>query len=388
MTHPDPRVVLVETSDALPGLLPFQAWDALARADAIFVRDVATHPAAPHLYVAGLDLTSLAPVSLEARELDLSQPGSAEDRRAAKALLAAAAEHGTVTYLRGPGDEHLSTVLASMSPAYDAELELVFFAQQPPGAELLRLVEVMRRLRDPDGGCPWDLEQDHETLKGYLVEETYELLEAIDSGIDRDIAEELGDVLLQVVFHAQVGADRRAFAIDDVARGIADKLERRHPHVFGDVDVDSAEQVQANWDEIKAQEKGRTGPFDGVPTGLPSAMLTQKLQRKAAKLGFDWPDAGGAIDKVREELAEALAAEDDEARFHEVGDLLAASVALARHLDVDAEDALRQAALRFRDRFEHAHAAAAREAPDPRDLSFERWLALWEAAKQAVTPDR
>ncbi|HEX9767061.1 MAG TPA: nucleoside triphosphate pyrophosphohydrolase [Nitriliruptorales bacterium] len=375
------RVVLVETSDALPGLLPFQAWDALARADLILLRDLEQHPAAPHLYLAGLDLLQVEPVKLEAAELDLNRPGSAEERRVAKALLQAAAEHGTVTYVSGPGDEQLSTVLASMSPAYDAELELVFFAQQPRGAELLRLVEVMARLRDSDGGCPWDLEQDHASLKGYLVEETYELLEAIDGGVERDIAEELGDVLLQVVFHAQIGTDRRAFTIDDVARGIADKLERRHPHVFGDVDVADAEQVQANWDELKVAEKGRTGPFDGVPAALPALMLAEKLQRKAAKLGFAWPDVDGAVGKVREELDEVLAATGRDERTHEVGDLLAATVSLARHLGVEPEDALRQAAGRFRERFEAVHALASAGDREPHELTGSQWLELWEQGK-------
>jgi MazG family protein len=378
-----PRVVLVETSDALPGLLPFQAWDALGTAPVVLVRDVDAHPAAPHLYFAGLDLTTLEPARLERSDLDLSQPGDPTDRRLAKALLDRAVADGEVTYLLGPDDRQLAVVLGSMAPARDAEIELVFLAQEPEGTELLRLVQVMRRLRDPEDGCPWDLEQDHASLTGYLVEEAYELIDAIEREHDVDLQEELGDVLLQVVFHAQVARDRGAFAIDDVARGIAEKLLRRHPHVFADTEVADAAEVSANWDEIKVAEKGREGPFEGVPAAMPGLLLLETLQRKASRLGFAWPDASGPAAKVRAELEEALAAEDADERQAEIGDLLGAVVSLARHLDVDPEAAARTAGATFRGRVEGMLRRAEAEGLATGDLDVDGWLRLWEEQKAA-----
>ena len=378
-----PRVVLVETSDALPGLLPFQAWDALGTAGVVLLRDAEAHPAAPHLYFAGLDLETVAPATLQRGDLDLSLPGDPTDRRLAKALLDRAVTDGEVTYLLGPEDRQLPVVLGSMAPARDAEIELVFLAQEPEGTELLRLVQVMRRLRDPEDGCPWDLEQDHTTLTGYLVEEAYELIDAIERQHDVDLQEELGDVLLQVVFHAQVARDRGAFAIDDVARGIAEKLLRRHPHVFADTEVADASEVSANWDEIKAQEKARAGPFEGVPSAMPGLLLLETLQRKAAKRGFDWAGPTGPADKVREELDEVLAAEDPAARERELGDLMGAVVALARHLDVDPEAAARRAGTSFRERVETMLRLARDEAVDPGELDADGWRRLWGAAKPA-----
>lgn len=376
------RVVLVESSSALPGLLPFPAWDALARAEVVLVRDIESHPSASHLYYAGMDLEQLVPERPAAGGMDLMRPGSPTDRGLATALLDRAEELGPVVYLLGPGDEGFGRVVGVEAAKRHVELEFVFLAELPPGTELLRLVQVMRRLRDPERGCPWDLEQDHRSLATYLVEETYELLDAIDRGHDLDLREELGDVLLQVVFHAQIAADRRAFTIDQVAAGIADKLERRHPHVFGDVDVADAEEVKANWDQLKAAEKSdREGPFEGVPMALPALQLMHDLQRKGAKLGFRWADVEGPAAKLREELDEALAAQGAEEREQEVGDLLAAAVAVARHLDVDPEAALRRAARRFRTRYEGMLELAAERGQDPATLDAEAWLGLWAEAK-------
>ncbi len=349
-----PRVVLVETSDALPGLLPFQAWDALATADVVVLRDPDAHPSAEHLHFAGLDLERVVPAALERGDLDLTRPGDPTDRRIAKALLDRAADAGTVVYLPGPDDAGLAPALAGVAPDHDAEIELVLFAQQPPGAEVLRLVEVMRRLRDPETGCPWDLEQDHASLVRYLVEETYELVDAIEDGRDTDVVEELGDVLLQVVFHAQVAHDRDAFTIDDVARGIAGKLERRHPHVFAEGEAATPAEVQANWDRLKAGEKtGRTGPFDGVPTSLPGLALLEQLQGKAAREGFDQASAAGSIQLARAALDQLEGGSHDPVeRDRELGGLLEAVVALARHLNVDADAAARAAARRVRVRVE------------------------------------
>ncbi len=260
----------------------------------------------------------------------------------------------------------------------------------PVGAELVRFAELVRTLRER---CPWDREQTHRTLTRHLLEETYEVLEAIEAlppGEEAGLAapeaagaalghleEELGDLLFQVVFHATIGAEAGAFTLADVARGIHDKLVRRHPHVFGAVEVDSAEGVMANWEQIKKAEKGHASVMDGIPGNLPSLLYAHKVQRKAASLGFDWDDAGGAAAKVAEELAELTAAPSDE----ELGDLLFAVVNVARHLGIDPEAALRGATAKFRDRVAAAERLAeargvALTALDPAALDE-----LWEEVK-------
>jgi XTP/dITP diphosphohydrolase len=376
-TEPARRVALVETSDALPGLLPFQSWDVLGTADVVLLRDPDTHPSAPHLYAAGLELERLEPAALERSDLDLSRPGLPEDRRIAKALARRAARDGQAVYLLGPADERLAPALAGMAVDQDLEIELVFFAQQPAGTDVLQLVEVMRRLRDPEHGCPWDLQQDHASLTRYLVEETYELIDAIETGQDADLREELGDVLLQVVFHAQVAQDRRAFGLDDVARGIVAKLIRRHPHVFADGDAATAEEVQANWDRLKTAEKARESPFDGVPALLPGLHLLQTLQRKASTHGFDAADTVEASEQVHARLAGLAAAGTTDHREAAFGELLAAVVGLGRQLGVDPEAAARGAGRRFRSRFEAALRLAGERGLDPGGLDREQWLQLW-----------
>jgi XTP/dITP diphosphohydrolase len=367
-----PRVVLVETSDALPGLLPFQAWDALGTADEVLVRELDTHPSAPHLYAAGLDLVELEPVSLERADLDLTRPGAAEDRRYAKALVERAVGGEVPVYLLGPDDGGLAPALAGMAAERDLQIELVFLAPQPEGVELLRLVDVMRRLRDPDGGCPWDLQQDHDSLVGYLLEESYELVEAIENGDDTDLAEELGDVLLQVVFHARIAQDRAAFGIDEVARGIADKLVRRHPHVFADGDAATAEDVQSSWDQLKAEEKSRTGPFDGVPDAMAGLMLVETLHGKAAKHGM--VHAPASTSRLRQEVQRLAEDSDPETALAEH---IEALVVVAREHGVDPEVAARAAARRFRQRAETVLRIAAERGLDPDRLSAGELDALW-----------
>lgn len=377
------RLVLVATSSRLPGLFPFQSWEVLDGAEHVYARDPSSHPSAPYLELAGLSLHRLQPERAPITGVDLlkSSPG---EQGLVRALVASSEREGELVYLLGPDDRD-PFIRAAATGATEAGLELEFvFHTEPPGTEVLRLVEVERELRDPETGCPWDLEQDHASLGRYLVEETYELLEAIEAGDDIGTAEELGDVLLQVVFHAQMASDRDAFDIDDVARGIADKLVRRHPHVFSDAKVADSAEVKARWDELKQEEKQRTGPFDGVPTALPALQLADKLISRASKIGFAWPDRSGAVAKVREELTEveeAVAAGDAEARQREVGDLLAAVVALARHLDVDPEAALRGSATTFRARVERAVDAAATEGRSPDDLSASEWMSLWESTR-------
>jgi MazG family protein len=381
-----PRVVLVETSDALPGLLPFQAWDALGTASVVLLRDANAHPAAQHLYFAGLDLETVAPAALGRGDLDLNRPGDPVDRRIARALLQRAVAEGVVVYLLGPDDGRLPPVLGGIAPDHDAEIELVFLAQEPEGTALLRLVQVMRRLRDPEHGCPWDLEQDHASLTSHLVEEAYELIDAIERDHDVDLQEELGDVLLQVVFHAQVARDRGAFAIDDVARGIADKLVRRHPHVFADDTVADADEVRANWERIKAEEKARTGPFEGVPVAMPGLLLLETLGRKAAKHGFedgDVDDPAGRARRGLDQLATSAPRAGGEVADPElaVGEVLRAVVALARRHGVDPEAAARRSGSRFREEVEAVLRLVDERGVDPDELDREAWARLLARAR-------
>jgi len=362
-------VVLVETSDLMPGLLPFQAWDALATADVVLLRDPETHPSAPSLHAAGIDLVMLEPSALGRDDLLLTRPGAPDDRRIAKSLVAAAREQGRVVYLLEDAERGLAPALAGMVAEHDIEIELVFLAQLPRGTELLRTVAVMDRLRDPDGGCPWDLEQDHHSLGRYLVEETYELLDAIATEDDGDVLEELGDVLLQVLFHARIAAERRAFGVDDVARALTDKLVRRHPHVFAGVEgVDDAAQVQKSWDRLKAEEKGGRGPLDGIPAGMPGLALLDALLRRIGRLGL-MPDTSMRIIADLHATLDALAAAGipapdaadadavpDAADVDAaeavvtglVGDLLVQVAGLARVLGLEADATAREAGARLR----------------------------------------
>lgn len=258
------------------------------------------------------------------------------------------------------------------------------------GDRLLDLVRVVARLRGP-GGCPWDRAQTHRSLRRHLLDETYEVLEAIDEGDPGRLREELGDLLLQAIFHAQLAADDGAFDIDDVAEGTVEKLIHRHPHVFADVEADTPDVVYANWERIKAEEKGPHGLEEGVPKSLPALLFAQKIQRRAAGRGFDWSELAGATEKVREELGEVEAAAADvagaeregaakDALEAEVGDLLFAVTALARKLGVDAENALRTASGRFSARYEAMESAAEAEGVALADLSEEELLERFRAA--------
>ncbi len=214
-----------------------------------------------------------------------------------------------------------------------------------------RLLTIMAKLRDPDGGCEWDLAQDFATIAPYTIEEAYEVTDAIAGGDPKAICDELGDLLLQVVFHSQIATDTGLFGFDDVANAISDKMERRHPHIFGG---GKADDVRLQWEHIKAAERAADGPTSalaGVAASLPALLRAQKLQGRAARVGFDWPDVDGPRDKIAEELVEVATADGDEARHEEVGDLLFAVVNYARHLGVDAESALRDANIKFSRRF-------------------------------------
>lgn len=244
--------------------------------------------------------------------------------------------------------------------------------------EIIRLRDVMRALRDPDGGCPWDLEQTFSTIAPYTIEEAYEVADAIERGNLEDLRGELGDLLLQTVYHAHLAEEDGAFDLADVTAGIADKMVARHPHVFGEERVTSAEAQTENWEAIKARERGGSGALAGVARALPALMRAQKLQKRAARVGFDWPSADGPREKIFEELGEIERAVSDAEREAEAGDLLFAAVNFIRHLGVDAEVALRAANLRFERRFAFVEGEAGGAT---RDRTAEELEASWARAK-------
>jgi tetrapyrrole methylase family protein / MazG family protein len=249
------------------------------------------------------------------------------------------------------------------------------------------LIHIMAILRSEDG-CPWDREQDHKSIRANFIEETYEVVEAIDNGDTELLLEELGDVLLQVAFHARIEEERGAFTIGDVADGICKKLIVRHPHVFGEVTADTSAQVLKNWDEIKKRTKGQknqTEVLESVPRVLPALMRSCKVQQKAAKVGFDWPDVTGAMDKAGEELEELREAVAEGAPAHcreELGDLLFSVVNIARFIDAEPEETLTQACDKFIKRFAGVEKLA--QGRDMRKMSSEELDKLWNQAKAAL----
>jgi ATP diphosphatase len=267
-----------------------------------------------------------------------------------------------------------------------------------PSRDIAGLIAIMAALRTPKTGCPWDLEQDFASIAAYTIEEAYEVADAIGRHDLADLKDELGDLLLQVVFHARMAEEQGAFAFPDVVQAITEKLVRRHPHVFGDKHGLNTDQVNVQWDEIKAEEKaarakagripapGRDGALAGVSAGLPALTRALKLQQKASKVGFDWNDPKAVIAKIREETDEieaALATRDRDGILGEVGDLLFVVVNLARHLDVDPEAALRSCNLKVERRFGAIEDALAAVGKTPAEATLAEMDALWDKAKTA-----
>jgi ATP diphosphatase len=262
---------------------------------------------------------------------------------------------------------------------------------------MARLLEIMAALRTPGTGCPWDRQQTFASIVPYTIEEAYEVADAVQRGDLEDLKDELGDLLLQVVFHARMAEERQAFAFEDVAAAVSDKLIRRHPHVFADAAAADAEAVVTRWDAIKAQERKaraeRRGEadreasvLDGVPLALPALSRATKLQKKAGEVGFDWADARLVLEKIREETQEVeqeLDAASSDALADEIGDLLFAVANLARHVGVDPEQALRGANAKFERRFHFIESALAEKGTDPRASTLKEMEALWQAAKAA-----
>jgi MazG family protein len=262
-----------------------------------------------------------------------------------------------------------------------------------PGVAFEEFVRLIARLRGP-GGCPWDREQTHKSIRAATIEEAYEVLEAIDQGDDQELAGELGDLLLQVVFHSQIAAEQSRFTIDDVVARVADKMIRRHPHVFGDVEAETPKEVLRNWEASKAAERARKGKatgnddsmLDSVSKSLPAVMEAFQMSEKVARVGFDWPDSAAVLTKLDEE---ALELKDAVARHPaaapaiegEVGDLLFVAVNAARLLGVDPESALKAANRKFRRRFRHVEQRLRERGRTPADSNLEEMDALWDEAK-------
>ena len=253
------------------------------------------------------------------------------------------------------------------------------------------LVDIVARLRAPDG-CPWDREQTHQSLTPFLIEETYEAIEQIDANSMAGLREELGDVLLQVMLHSEIASESGSFSVADVIEGLITKLIRRHPHVFGDSDARTAEEVSARWETLKSEERRGASIMEGVPANLPALTYAQRAQGRAASVGFDWPSIDGALAKVTEEAGELAEADAETpgvteearaaAREWEFGDLLFSLVNLARWMDIDAETALRQANRRFVSRFRTMETTARERDEEFSALSLEQMDALWEQAKR------
>jgi nucleoside triphosphate diphosphatase len=259
-----------------------------------------------------------------------------------------------------------------------------------PSRDISRLIDIMAALRTPNTGCPWDLAQNFATIAPYTLEEAYEVADAIERGNLADLKDELGDLLLQVVFHARMAEEQGAFAFGDVVAAITEKLVRRHPHVFGDEQSHTPHAVEGLWERIKSQERAARGvtsddgALSGVPVGLPALTRALKLQAKAGKVGFDWNDPRAVLRKIREETDEIEAALDsgeDEAAAAEVGDLLFAAVNLARHLRSDPEAVLRQTNQKFQRRFAAIERALATHGKAPQDATLAEMDALWNEAK-------
>jgi len=247
------------------------------------------------------------------------------------------------------------------------------------------MVDIVARLRAP-GGCPWDQEQTHGSLKRNLLEECYEVLEAIDRGEPKLLAEELGDLLVQVAFHADIARESGEFDLADVLTAINRKLVRRHPHVFGDVTVSDAREVERNWERLKEQERNQQGikrsPVDSIPKDLPALTYAQLMQDRVGRVGFEWEDISGVLDKISEEVEELRQASNEAETIHELGDLFFSLVNLSRWLNIQAEDALRQANLRFRQRYNRMEDLAARRGQNFAQLTLDEKEALWQESKR------
>ncbi|MHB8511565.1 MAG: nucleoside triphosphate pyrophosphohydrolase [Actinomycetota bacterium] len=377
------KIFLVQRGSGAPEWCALEVWQALSGRPVLIDSE---DPFMQRLEEAGIDVHGIEVVAPKPpeRTLKLAIHSHSETpahlTALANDLADAAAQHDEIAFVLPLESDAIVRAVLERALKGDIEVEVVVGAS-PRGHALLDVVRTMARLRG-NGGCPWDAEQTHQSLAKHLLDESYELLHAIEEGSAHEIADELGDVLLQVIFHAQMGFDEQTFDIDDVAVGLNKKLITRHPHVFADVEVSGAAEVVENWDAIKEREHPRKSVHDDIPEALPALAWAAKLQRRAGKAGFDWDDTEGPLQKVMEELQELQSAKTTEEREHELGDLLLAVVSLSRHLDVDAESALRRAARRFRQRVAYIEQAARAKGSSLRDLNEQELTDLWAEAKK------
>lgn len=250
-------------------------------------------------------------------------------------------------------------------------------------SQFTALVDIIARLRAPDG-CPWDKKQTHASLRKNLLEECYEVLEALDEGNADKLCDELGDLLMQVVLHTQIAAEAGEFELGDVVNSITTKLIHRHPHIFGSKKVKDAEEVALNWEELKQEERGGTSILASAPKQMPALGYSQEIQRRVAQVGFDWEDIDGVIEKLTEEISELKRADSQERKAQEFGDLLFTLANIARRLGIDLEAALRQANQRFYRRFSYMEEICRQRGLNFGELSFDEQNALWEEAKKKV----
>ncbi|WP_322763393.1 nucleoside triphosphate pyrophosphohydrolase [Frankia sp. Cr2] len=385
-------VVLVTSPRVVPGLLDLAAWDLLRAASAVCC-GLAAHPQRDALAAAGIPVEILTSPDASAAAAGLRSRACADPSRPVVWLAAPTGDLGPLGAPDVAGEAELLAVLAT-SAGPDLTVSTREGSRDLPGAKLLDAVAVMDRLRSP-GGCPWDAQQTHTSLASYLLEEAYEAFQAIEDGNHAELREELGDVLMQVLFHARIAAEgagsAAAWDVDDVAAGLTEKLVRRHPHVFGSVTVDGPAAVETNWDKIKDVEKGRRSVTEGVPLSQPSLALAAKLQKRAAKVGV--PEelvlGVGRASSPAEIIAGLVAPPDAPATAADqtIGDLLFAAVALARQAGVDPEAALRASARRFRDTLAGTEEAIRAAGRDPRDAGADSWRAHWPPGPDSHAPD-
>lgn len=276
--------------------------------------------------------------------------------------------------------------LSDLSGEYFGEDACWFVSALGEGTSFESFAEIVAHLRAPDG-CPWDREQTHESLRKHLLEESYEAISAIDSGDFTDMREEFGDLLLQIVLQAQIANEEEQFNVNQVVQGIHSKIVRRHPHVFGDLDLDGVDGVLANWEKLKESERKENGQkerglLDGVPSILPALSQAQEYQDRAARVGFDWPEIDGVLDKIAEEIEEIKTAETDFELASEIGDILFVLVNFARWKHVDAESALRGTNMKFKKRFGYVEKGAKRQERNLSELTLDEMEVLWQDAKR------
>ncbi len=374
------KIIIVGSGPVEDGLLTVQAMNVLKTAKLVLLK-TPDHPITSFLAREKIVFDSLENIAAEAA--DLEEP----DERICQKLVSLAGEHKEVI-VAIPGHplvgQSMISKLVERCQSSGVAIEVI----APPcsaRASFERLVEVMAKLRSPDG-CPWDREQTHSSLKRYLIEESHEVIEAIDTRNGEHLKEELGDLLLQIVFHAQIADESGDFDIHDVLEGIVRKLIGRHPHIFGDKEAETPEDVVAHWEEAKRKE-GKTRVLSGIPPSLPALLYALKLQKKAARVGFDWEEKEDVIDKLFEEVEELKEAftqgEGRKELEEEIGDILFSVVNIARHFGIEPEDALGRTLKKFRRRFEYIENEAEKKNTLLIDMSLEEKEMLWQEAKKS-----